>query len=91
MYEYTRHAKTRTQQRCIGDAVIAAVSAMGYELHDKGGCTFVSCSKNNQKALATGLRKLADKLEHKDSVFFVEADNGNLVTAGHKYRRHRRR
>lgn len=90
MSRYTKHASKRVQQRAIDEALIAAVTTMGHEFHDKDGSVYISTNKGKQKALAKKLRKLADKLEHRDPVFLVENSDGSLRTAGRQYRRHKR-
>jgi hypothetical protein len=90
MPKYTKHAMKRKQQRCINDALVAAVSTMGHRFYDKDGCVYVSASKPLRRGLAKELRHLAEKLEHPDPVFLVENADGSIKTVGHEYRRHHR-
>jgi len=81
------HAQTRCQQRSIKSAAIDALIAYG-ETCRRGGADvfFLNRSAHKRAARALG-RDQYRKLEKSLDSFLVIYDEGELITAAHRYRR----
>jgi hypothetical protein len=86
--ELTQHAAVRAQQRALPLLVIDWLQRFGHEHHDGRGCVVLSFDKRARRKLerAVGcepVRRMKDWLD----TYAVLGLDGQVVTAGHCYRR----
>jgi hypothetical protein len=86
----TRHAAARMQQRGIPPATLERVLRHGRELHDHHGGVILTIDKAARERLRRSGEARGPELDRLAEVYVVLV-GGNVVTAGHRYRKLRRR
>lgn len=86
----TEHAQERMMQRAVNDVVLDLILELGETYQDYGGATYVLLkNRHARKRIARKLKQAANKLERRDGLFAVEAEDGAIVTVGHAHSRHK--
>jgi hypothetical protein len=83
---YTAHAQTRSQQRSISPEVVDALLAYG-ELQRRSGADVYYLTKRSRARAAAAMGAHYQRLERHLNSYLVLADDGAIVTVGHRYRR----
>ena len=83
---FSRHARVRLQQRGISPAALDRLLAYGSEIHDHHGAVTVFFDKAARRRLErdAGTRKEIARLLR---LYAVLGGDGEIVTAGHRFRR----
>ena len=84
----TRHAETRSQQRCIQDKTINLLFKEGKLIHRKGGIAIVVFPKIKKSVIEKNNLKIKNI---KNAYMVIEVDKKNLkdspiITTGHDYK-----
>jgi hypothetical protein len=79
----SEHAKKRSQQRSIPEAVIDLLLDFGYEAHLGGGVTSFSFCKRGWKIAAKHLGQKAKYFERYRSCYVVVAEDGTIITVAY--------
>lgn len=90
-FSFTKHGRTRTQQRCLPPLVLDWLWDFGEERFDGRGATVLFFNKPARRRLerAVGrepVRRMSDWLNS-----YAVVSDGQVITAGHRYRRFRLR
>lgn len=84
----TQHARTRMQQRGITALAVELLMDYGREAHDHRGCRIVCFDKRSRERVARELRgELFRRVERYLGTYAVLAEDGAVVTVGHRERR----
>ena len=88
---YTEHASIRLQQRGIAPAAVEALLDFGSTVHDHHGAQIVLFDRRAWRRLerSIGAQQLRE-LEPYRTIYAVRANDGSLVTVGHRWRRVKR-
>jgi len=82
---YTRHAKTRMQQRGIDPLIVDLLLQYGSEEHDGRGAIRRFFDKTARRSLRRNIgRNLYRHLDHYWNAYLVESD-GQIVTVGWRH------
>ncbi len=85
MIMYTKHAKTRMQQRGIDPLVVDLLLQYGVEQHDNKGGVRRFFNKMSRKELRRSIGRMTyRKLEHYWDAYLIEA-GGQIVTVGWRH------
>jgi hypothetical protein len=85
----SHHAIRRCDQRAIQVSVLDMIIDYGIETHDKNGDVYFSLNGKPLKILRQQLRHLIRTLEGNKGLFAVVSQDGNIITTGHEYTRHK--
>jgi Domain of unknown function (DUF4258) len=92
MVGMTRHAEVRMQQRGITRQTLESLLTYGAQSHDHSGATVVYFDKRARfRLLREGGRHAYQQVEKQLNAYAVVADDGRVVTVGHRERRIPRR
>jgi hypothetical protein len=92
MIQMTRHAEVRMQQRGIARQALESLLSYGAQSHDHRGATVVYFDKRARfRLLREGGRRAYQQVEKQLNAYAVVADDGRVVTVGHRDRRIPRR
>jgi acid phosphatase class B len=83
---YTAHAQARCQQRSIPSEVVDALLSYGERRRHRGADVYYLTKAARTRAsgaLGTHYRRMEKALNS----YIVVADDGQVITAGHRYRR----
>lgn len=88
MLALTNHAQARIQQRGIPTAVVESLLDFGREAHDHRGSCLIYFDRHARKQLrqACGAQAYKRFEPHLDA-YAVVADNGEIITVGHRTHR----
>jgi hypothetical protein len=88
----TTHARTRAQQRGLPPLVLHWLDDFGREVPAPGGATLRHFDKRARRRLERSVgREPVRRLHEYLDAYAVYADDGTLVTTGHRYQRIRRK
>lgn len=84
----TKHASVRMQQRGIPPLIVEWLRTFGVSRHDHRGAEILYFDKHSRKALAKVVgEEIVSRLAGLLDTYAVIADDGMVITAGHRYRR----
>lgn len=83
---YTAHAQCRSQQRSIAPEVVDALLSYG-EPHRRSGADVYFLTRRSRARAAAAMGNRYQKLEKQLNSYVVVADDGAIVTVGHRFRR----
>ena len=83
---FTAHAQTRCQQRSISSEVVDALLAYG-ERRRHDGADVYYLTKKARSRVAGALGAHYRRIERALNSYVVVSDDGQVITAGHRYRR----
>jgi hypothetical protein len=83
---YTAHAQARCQQRSISSEVVDALLSYGERRRHQGADVYyLTKAARTRAAGALGTRY--QRMEKALNSYIVVGDDGQVITAGHRYRR----
>ncbi len=86
--QLTKHANVRMQQRGIPPLIVEWLTSYGASRHDHRGTEILYFDKHSRKALAKVVgEEVVSRLAGLLDTYVVVADDGVVITAGHRYKR----
>lgn len=79
----TNHAVQRMQQRAIPELAIALLQLYGCS-EPSAGDNIRFFDKSTRRQVARAVRELASDLDRLGDMYFVESNEGAVITAGHR-------
>jgi hypothetical protein len=83
---YTAHAQTRCQQRCISSEVVDALLSYGERRRHQGADVYY-LTKQARSRLSSAVGERYRRYEKALNSYVVMSDDGQVITAGRRYRR----
>ena len=88
----TDHARMRAKQRAVPRLIVEWRDPYGAACHDGRGATIRYYDQRSRKALAREVgREIVDRLGALLDTYLVLGGDGAVITAGHRYKRIKRR
>lgn len=86
--QMTMHANVRAQQRRIPPLIMEWLTSYGASRHDHRGAEILYFDKHSRKALAKAVgEEVVSRLAELLDTYAVIADDGAMITVGHRYKR----
>lgn len=82
----TRHAQKRLQQRGIPESLVDVLIDFGHTSKTSKGCEIVFLTQRDKRQIAGSLPK-HNSCTRVGNTYLVLDPSGNVITAGHRYRR----